>query len=412
MHAHVPPIDIVEEAKLPPLSFNSGVVVAFKVATGIGIATFFLGLLLTSAARVWASYFVSLVFFMGLAAGGVILSAIFQIVRATWSASLRRIAEANIAFLPIALVGLLLTWFGRLELFPWARSPKPGSEWWMQPGFVYVRNGIFLAFTFYLMWRFVSMSLRGDRKIVNEINSSNNPKFSSSEIVDLQRSMSRFAPLLIIVYGLAYSFFAFEMVMAMDTAWISNLFGAYYFVGNVYIGWAALAILAVYFSAQDSRFGSLIDEQVRWDLGKLTFGFCMVWGYFSLSQFLPQWYGNLPEETQWLILRAREYPWKYFLYFMFGCAWVFPFITLLSREVKRRSCFLAAVCSVILIGVWSEKFFVIMPHVSPNRIPFGLLDIGLFLGFFGLYGLSIRFFLSRTPRLAIGHPLSRGEYGW
>jgi hypothetical protein len=97
---------------------------------------------------------------------------------------------------------------------------------------------------------------------------------------------------------------------------------------------------------------------------------------------------------------------------MFGCAWVFPFITLLSREVKRRSCFLAAVCSVILIGVWSEKFFVIMPHVSPNRIPFGLLDIGLFLGFFGLYGLSIRFFLSRTPRLAIGHPLSRGEYGW
>ena len=69
MHAHVPPIDIELEASNPPLAFSPKVVSFFIAAVVVGAITLFVGFLSAPAARVWASYYVSLIFFMGLAAG-------------------------------------------------------------------------------------------------------------------------------------------------------------------------------------------------------------------------------------------------------------------------------------------------------------------------------------------------------
>jgi hypothetical protein len=60
---------------------------------------------------------------------------------------------------------------------------------------------------------------------------------------------------------------------------------------------------SMYFSKRKPQLGRLVTSQQFWDLGKLDLaGFCMLWGYMFWSQFLTQWYGDLPEETQWLIL--------------------------------------------------------------------------------------------------------------
>jgi hypothetical protein len=192
------------------------------------------------------------------------------------------------------------------------------------------------------------------------------------------------------------------MVMSMDKIWMSNLFGAFYVVGNIYISWAFLILLLTYFCTNDQKFSHLISKQIFWDVGKLTFGFCMIWGYFFLSQFLPQWYGNLPEETQWLILRTREEPWKSFGYLVFGCSFVVPFILLLSREIKKVPYVLSIVALVIIFGVWCEKLITILPYYSPKYVNFGFFDIGIFLGFLGIYLLCVHVFLSRVPRVAYG----------
>ena len=46
------------------------------------------------------------------------------------------------------------------------------------------------------------------------------------------------------------------------------------------------------------------------DLGKLMLAFVMLWAYFSFSQFLIIWAGNLPEEIPFYLERLRG-GWEY-----------------------------------------------------------------------------------------------------
>lgn len=425
MHAELPAINIEEVVRADPIAPSRSLQFLMLLCVTVGFVTFSVGLWSYPADLLWGSYYVSLLFFMGLSAGGVMISAIFQIVRATWSAPIRRLAEANAAFLPIAYVLFLVTYFGKEHLFPWANAPRPGSEWWMQPNFVYARFAVLLGFLFFMMSRYVLMSLRGDIGLIRERSPekrfwnrwfytalTRNWKGTEAEVRELQPKLSFNAPVLVIFYALIYSFFSFEMIMAMDRMWMSNLFGGFMFMGNVYIAWAVLGMSTVYHSSKEPKFGKMVSTNQLWDLGKLTFGFCMIWGYFFWSQFLPQWYGNLPEETAFIITRIREYPWKGFAWCTFAACFICPFILLLSRDLKKTPAAYATVCLLIFIGIWCEKYLIVMPKMTPDGIPFSGFDVGIFLGFLGMYVLSIQTFLANLPYAPVSHPVARGVTEW
>ena len=70
------------------------------------------------------------------------------------------------------------------------------------------------------------------------------------------------------------------------------------------------------------------------DYGKLLLAFIMIWAYFAVSQFLIIWSGNLPEETTWYMGRMIG-GWKWFSVLLVFAHFVFPFVLLLSRNLKR-----------------------------------------------------------------------------
>lgn len=379
------------------------------------------------AALTWASFYVNVIFWMGVAMGSIIICAIVQIVRAQWSPPVRRFAEANVAYLPFAYVAWLLTYFGKEHLFAWGSAvrPLPGREWWMQPNFVYARFAILFLLLFWMMGRYVRLSLRGDIGLLREKNSSRPAwkgwwyeyltsgwKGSAREILPLHQRLSWNGPLLVLAYVVIVSLFSFEMVMGMNGQWMSNLYGAFTFCGFIYTAWTMLYLSVVYHAGINKVYAKTLGRQQLWDLGKLCLGFCMLWGYMFFSQFLCQWYGNLPEETQWLILRTRDFPWKTLGWVTFGCAFIIPFILLMSEDIKKTPKAFSFVCAIILVGVWFEKYVTVMPEVSPQRIPFGMLDIALFLGFMGVYVLSIQSFMSKVPFIPVSHPLSHGSEEW
>jgi len=319
MHTEPVQVNIDEVLEAGPLKVSAAFKSVMLILIVIGILAFVGSYLTMGAHHAWAAYFVSLMFFMGLAAGSVVLTAIFQITRARWSPPVRRLADANSAFLPIAWLLLAFSYFGQDVLYPWATTPKPGVENWMNGSVVYPRILLLLGALFGFMLIFVQKSLRGDLAIAAERGKHkahwnegicavlrggflHTPKSVSST----QNLLSRLAPALIAMYAVFYSLFAFEMVMSMDKSFMSNLFGAFIFAGNVYLAWVFLAMTAMYHARRSPSYARLFTPAQQWDLAKLTFGFCMIWGYFFFSQFLPIWYGNLPEETQWLIIRTRE----------------------------------------------------------------------------------------------------------
>mgnify|MGYP001226999057 CR=1 FL=1 len=433
MHAEIVKIDVDSVISAGPISGSQTLKRICWIFVLIGVVTFFGALIAGHAPElVWGAYYTNLLYFMGLSVGAVMTGVIFQIVRATWSPAIRRIGEAHVSFLPWAWILLMCTWAGREYLFPWAKNPAPGKELWMEPTFVYIRFAFLMAFLFFMMWRFVRMSIRGDvGMLVEQMGKRGTEGWkvnmgtffnvvsagwqgSEKEIPELQRRLSFNAPIMVLIYAVVYSLFAFEMVMAMDPFWISNMFGGFMFVGNIYLAWAVIGLIAIGISASNKVYGKILQNSQRWDLGKLTFGFCMLWGYLFFSQFLPQWYGNLPEETQWMILRTRDWnmPWVYLGWLVFPLCFIIPFITLLSRDVKRTPKVYGIVALIICIGIWLEKYIIVMPSISPAINPIGGVEIGLFLGFLGVYGLSLQGFIRMLPIVPISHPTTHGSTKW
>jgi hypothetical protein len=150
-HVDVVPVNIEKVIEAGPIEVGSNTVFKLWVMVFAGIFVFSAGLLFGDAGETWGAFYVNAVWFQGLALGGVMTTVIMQIVRAKWGAPVRRLAEANVAYLPVAFVVFLTTYFGREYLFYWGRHPMPGREFWMHPTFVYFRFALLLAVTWGLL---------------------------------------------------------------------------------------------------------------------------------------------------------------------------------------------------------------------------------------------------------------------
>ncbi len=193
--------------------------------------------------------------------------------------------------------------------------------------------------------------------------------------------------------------------MSLSPEWHSTLFGMYFFTGGFYSALAGLMVLAV-ISVKAFRLGRFVQVGQFHDLGKLLLGFCLVTGDFFFSQFLVIWYGNLPEETRFVITRVNSAPWKPLAWTVLAVCFALPFVVLLSRKAKRRPVLMVTLSGIILIGMWLERFLLVAPSLWKGKdLPLGLLELLISLGFLGLMALSLLWFFKRFPLLPLTDPL-------
>jgi hypothetical protein len=193
--------------------------------------------------------------------------------------------------------------------------------------------------------------------------------------------------------------------MGLDPHWVSTLFGAYYFMGSFYLALAAVTILScIAVSALD--LGAIIRPKQFHDLGKLMFGFCVVTGDFFYAQFLVIWYGNLPEETKFIIHRLRHDPWEPIAWAVLTVVFVIPFLVFLIRKIKMKIIPMLIISSVIFVGMWIERFLLVAPSIwKGHNLPIGITEVLITMGFLGVMALCLLVFLRKFPILPISDPL-------
>ncbi|MBW2201313.1 MAG: hypothetical protein JRF71_10860, partial [Deltaproteobacteria bacterium] len=122
---------------------------------------------------------------------------------------------------------------------------------------------------------------------------------------------------------------------------------------------------------------------------------------FFYVQLVVIWYGNIPEETAYLIERTMTPPWNYLAWFIFIICFIIPFIILLNKKIKTKPLFMSVLCAVVIMGIWLEHLLLLGPALNPHvsALPLGLTDGLLFLGFGSLMALTICFFLNLFPEL-------------
>ena len=310
-------------AALWAIVFLAGIAVWAYFAAGAG------------PARAWRGLLVSFVYFIPLAAGMVVWSAILMLMNGRWAGRSEAWTLGAAAMAPLSLVAFLGLWLGRGYWATWTQDRLPGQEFWLNDTFVFTRNlaGLLLLWSLSLWY----VRRRGRRR------------------------PTALAGWLALVYVLVMTVLAFDMVMSLDPKWCSSLFGGYFLISGLYGGLAAWTFAAVVSNSAD------VDQ--RHDLGKLLVAFSLITTYFMYSQLLPIWYENLPLEVRFVIPRLTEQPWLFLSVALLAAIYLGPLVLLLSRWAKRSRPFLSAVAALILVGLWAERWWLVVPTLAARSGP-------------------------------------------
>jgi hypothetical protein len=186
----------------------------------------------------------------------------------------------------------------------------------------------------------------------------------------------------------------------MDPHWISTLFGAYHFVKAFFIGLGALIILAAIIRLKQGE-ASGINASHFHDIGKLFFAFCLLWADFFYVQLMVIYYGNIPEETHYVLVRTMLAPWNKLAWTVFIICFVGPFFILLNKDIKTKPILMIIICSIVIIGIWLEHLLLLGPALSheADSIPLSISDGLISVGFLGLMMMAVAFFLGKFPEV-------------
>lgn len=79
-------------------------------------------------------------------------------------------------------------------------------------------------------------------------------------------------------------------------------------------------------------------------------------------------------------------------------------LILMSREAKRHIGILMTVCLIIVIGHWTDVYMLITPGTMGEHGRIGILEVGLFMLFAGIFVFWILNTISKAPLVPKNHP--------
>jgi hypothetical protein len=205
----------------------------------------------------------------------------------------------------------------------------------------------------------------------------------------------------IVLFGVTSSTSAWDFLMSIDTHWFSTLFGWYTFSGLFVSGMAMICLLTIYLKKRG--YLQEVNENHLHDVGKFMFGFSIFWTYLWFSQFMLYWYANIPEEVAYYQARWED-GYKGLWIFNMLVNFLAPFLVLMSRDAKRNFNFLAVAATIIFFGHWIDVFLMVMPGTVKANWGIGFGEIGMLLGFLGMFLFVVFRALSRAPLVVKNHP--------
>lgn len=360
---------------------------------GIGVLIFCgsLSLLgLVASPEFWHAWLLNWIFLSSISVGALFFLSINYVVGATWSDELRRIAEVlassiwplAVLFLPILAVvwahdGLLYKW-NRAEAILDPLVAKKAA--WLNPVGFALRSVLYLGIWSWLARYYLTWSLE---------HQAGNP--------GAERRLKRMGVIGILLLAVSVNFAAVDWLMSLDPHWYSTIFGIYYFAGCATAS-SAMMILIVSCLQRRGEFLQLKEDQIH-DLGKWLFMFVCFWAYIAFSQYLLIWYANIPEETQWYLVRQSE-AWSWMALLLIVGHFALPFAALLSRRAKRSPSSLVVWSVFLLVMHWIDLYWLIMPTFSPKFLPFNALIPLTLLGFGGCAFGSVLLVSGKYPARA------------
>jgi len=365
----------------------------------LGLLGTFAGMASGDARPAYFSYLFSFTYWGGMALASVVLLQIFHAFRAKWMVVLRRAVEVMAVTVVLFLVLFIPIAMGLKHLYSWVEpsSELPAEalrilkhkEPYLNTPFFVVRSIGYLLLAALISQRLFGLSVKQDET-------------GDVQLTARQRTFGTGALPFI---ALVFSFAGFDWLMSLNPLWFSTIFGVYFFAGS-FVSCISLLVIITDRARGKNLYGDLVSVEHIHQLGKLMLAFTCFWTYIGFSQLLLIWIAGLPEEVPFFLVRMKG-GWAGVSVFMIIGNFFLPFAALLSRSLKRNRGRLALVAFWIMLVHAVDIFWLVMPTLSPEGVPFHWTLIPAFVGIgsltvaFGVWRVRGRFTVPvRDPYLA------------
>ncbi|HEX3747353.1 MAG TPA: hypothetical protein VHW09_25630 [Bryobacteraceae bacterium] len=341
----------------------------------------------------YQSYLWSYLFVLGLALGPLAWLMLQYLTGGAWGMVIRRPCEAALRTMPLVALLFLPIVIGIPNLYGWSHAANVAASPVLQHKHAYLNVPFFLArAAFYfsgwllLCWHYNRVSRREDTEGHDAVHG----------------SMSTPAGPGLIFWCFTTTFMSIDWILSIHPEFFSTMFGLLFIAGQGLTGMAFLITVMVLLSARRPMSEVLTARHLH-DLGKFLLAMVMVWAYFSFSQFLIIWTGNLPEEIPYYLVRTNG-GWGFLaLVLVFG-HFALPFALLLSRDLKRNFKLLASIAVFVLCMRLVDLFWVVTPEFRGHFFGISWMDITMPAGLIGLWLAYFLYQLERRPLMPLNNP--------
>ncbi len=363
----------------------------------------------------WGLYITTFVFWIGISHAGTLISAILRVVQAEWRRPITRCAEAITTFALITGSLFPLIHLGRAWLFYWM-VPYPNSRY-LWPNFQSPLMWDFIAINTYLTGSvtYLYLPMIPDMAVARDKATGWRKKLyrllalgwrgTEREWICLEKAISIMALIIIPVAVSVHTIVSWDFAMTLMPMWRSTIFGPYFVVGAIFSGIAALLIAMVlirkYFKLEQYL------QPIHFDnLAKMLFAMSLLWFYFTFTEYLVTWYGNEAPEMPvfWSKISGRFAP---LFWLMVVCNFIIPFPILAIKTLRTIPLIFVASCC-ILVGMWLERFLIIVPTLTHPYLPYNygtywpsLTEAAIAAGTLGLFVLLYFLFAKFSPMISI-----------
>jgi len=347
------------------------------------------------------AYLLGFMAWLGVTLGSMAILMIRHLTGGGWGTVIRRLLGAAMRCIPLMTVFFIPLFFGMSRLYIWARPLDTVADKHLREhlqeitqSYLSVHGFVLRAVLYFAIWNVLSFLLtkwskEGDRAGSRD----NSARFKAVSGPGL------------ILYAFTISFAAIDWVMSIDPSWISTIYGLVFLIGQL-LSAMCFAVVVERILVNYKPMSELLKPDYVHDHGKWMLTFIMVWAYFSFSQWLIIWAGNLPEEITWYLRRLNG-GWGAVGLVLVLFHFAVPFLLLLSRPFKRDVRRLVWLAIWLLLMRYLDLFWMIEPNFSTS-LHITWLDVVVPVAIGGLW---LAFFfrnLSSLPLLPV-HDISAQE---
>lgn len=352
------------------------------------------------AHRFLAFYEISFITLVMVGLGSLFFVLIEHLTGAVWSVPYRRVFENMAKTIPFTgLFGLPVV-FGVGSLYHWAHIPEhdhilKAKEAFLNHGAFSVRYVLYFVLWSVIAYVVSGYSLRQDKD--------GDQKWSRKSAIFAGPSM--------LLLAISLNFAGFDWIMSLEPHFYSALFGGHILTATIMVGTASITLLGTYLARKGVLYAE--SKEASWlPFGGFLFAFALLSVYTAFVQVWLIWYGNIPEETVYIMARWGDSSWKILSWVLVFGYFVMPFFGMMSYKGKRSlgrvrfwatwllGMHLLHMCYLIVGSLRAENGQPYPFYLEFSDLAFVLLPLGFFLTVFGMICKGKSLVPLRDPKLS------------